>query len=97
MPVYLIIDITVTDPDAYAEYVAKVPDTVIKHGGCYLARGGTVVPLIGEWRPERVVVVEFPSFDHMNQWFQSPEYRELAPLRERSTRDRAIAVEGRGS
>ena len=96
MPIYLIIDIKVTDPATYAEYVQQVPATIERYGGRYLARGGMVVPLIGDWRPERVVVVEFPSFDHMNLWLQSPEYKELAPLRERSTRGRAIVVEGGG-
>jgi uncharacterized protein (DUF1330 family) len=36
MPVYMIIDIEAKDPGTYAEYMEKVPATVIQHGGRYL-------------------------------------------------------------
>jgi len=92
--VYLIIEIQVADQETYGEYLRKVPPTVEKHGGRYLVRGGRVVPVAGDWRPERIVVVEFPSFEHLERWSESPEYQALAPLRMRATAGRAIAVEG---
>jgi uncharacterized protein (DUF1330 family) len=94
MPVYFIADISVTDPETYSVYLRKVRATVESHGGRYLARGGAVVPVGGGWRPERLVVIEFPSFDRMNEWLRSDEYRILAPLRESSAKSRAAAVEG---
>ncbi len=94
MSVYMIIEIEITDKNTYAEYVEKVPATVEEYGGRYIVRGGAVTPLTGDWRPERVIVLEFPSADEMQRWNSSPEYLELAPLRMRSTKTRAIAVEG---
>jgi uncharacterized protein (DUF1330 family) len=94
MPVYFVADITVTDRQTYAAYLAEVRPTVERHGGRYLARGGEVVPVGGGWRPERLVVIEFPSFDRMKEWLRSEEYRRLAPLRESSAISRAAAVEG---
>jgi len=91
---YMIIEVQVLDPDAYAEYVARVPATVERYGGRYHVRGGRVTPIAGDWTPERVIIVEFPSLDHIRRWLESPEYAELAPIRERATRGRAIAVEG---
>ena len=64
-----------------------------KHGGRYLARGGTVVPIAGGWNPERVIIVEFDDLAGVQQCFTSPEYLEIAPLRERATISRAIVVE----
>ncbi len=72
----------------------KVPATVRKYGGRYVVRGGAVTPLTGDWRPERIIVLEFPTAEQMQRWNVSPEYLELAPLRVRSTKTRAIAVEG---
>jgi uncharacterized protein (DUF1330 family) len=72
----------------------KVPATVRKYGGRYVVRGGAVTPLTGDWRPERIIVLEFPSAEQMQRWNLSPEYLGLAPLRVRSTKTRAIAVEG---
>ena len=94
MAVYVIIDIKVTDPDAYAEYVAKMPAVIMKHGGRYLARGGKITPMGDNWDPERIILLEFPSFEHVKNWMLSPEHTQLTPLRQKSTIGRAIIVEG---
>jgi uncharacterized protein (DUF1330 family) len=94
MPVYLIIGITVIDQDVYEEFVERVPAVVEQYGGRYLVRGGEVAVLTGDWQPERIVVVEFDSNDQVQELFASPEFLELAPLREQSTNSRAILVEG---
>jgi uncharacterized protein (DUF1330 family) len=94
MPVYMIIEIAVQDAQTYAEYMERVPATVEKYGGRYVVRGGPVVPLTGNWNPERIIILEFPNGEKMRAWNSSPEYQELAPLRTRSTKTRAIALEG---
>jgi Domain of unknown function (DUF1330) len=53
-----------------------------------------VIPLTGDRRPERVVILEFPSIERMTEWSFSLEYLALALLRARSTKTRAIAVYG---
>ncbi|HOO77523.1 MAG TPA: DUF1330 domain-containing protein [bacterium] len=94
MPFYLIIAVDVADAETYSEYVRKVSGIVAKHGGKYLARGGEVIPISGGWNPERVVLIEFPTEELVRRCFRSPEYLEIAPLRERATRTKAIVVEG---
>jgi uncharacterized protein (DUF1330 family) len=94
MPVYLILDIAIIDQDVYEEYVARVPAVVEQYGGRYLVRTGEVATLFGDWQPERIVVVEFDSSDQVQEFYASPEYQALAPLREQSTNSRAILVEG---
>lgn len=91
---YEIIAVQVTDADAYAEYMARVPATVEQYGGRYVVRTSDVVPLAGDWTPERVIVSEFDSAETVSQWNESPEYRVIAPLRLRGARTRAIRVEG---
>ena len=94
MPVFIIIDIAVIDQGLYEEYVARVPAVVEQYGGRYLVRGGEVAVLTGDWQPERIVVVEFDSSEQVQEFYASPEYQVLAPLREQSTNSRAILVEG---
>ena len=96
MSVYMIIEIQIKDGERYAEYVRRVPPVIERHGGRYLVRGGEVVPLSGNWKPERVIVIEFLSLAELRSCFGSAEYLELAPLREQSTVSRAILVEGCG-
>lgn len=95
MSAYLIVNITaVTDLAAYAEYRTRVSSSLAAAGGRYLARGGPVEVLEGQWTPGRVVVVEFPSADAARAWWNSPGYAELKSLRARSTVTQMVLVEG---
>ena len=96
MPVYLIIDIAIIDPDVFGEFVAGVSAVVEKYGGRYLARSSEVSTMVGDWRPERIVLIEFESIEQVQDFFASPEYLALVPLREQSATSRAIIVEGYG-
>jgi uncharacterized protein (DUF1330 family) len=93
---YLIANVTVTDPKAYAEYRAKVQATVEQYGGRFLVRGGTVQPLEGDPGIGRFVVIEFPSLEAARRWYESPEYAPLLRLRIASAHSRVALVEGYG-
>ena len=94
MPVYLIIDIAVIDPELYEEYVERVPAVVEQYGGRYLVRGGEAVTLSGGWEPQRIVVLQFESSYQTQEYLSSPENLALAPLRQKSITSRAIIVQG---
>ena len=94
MSVYLIIEITVKDRELYSKYVEKVPAIIKEYGGKYLARGGSVTPLMGGWNPERIILIEFGTVEQIHKCFQAKEYLEIAPFREQSTTSRSIIVEG---
>ncbi len=94
MPVYMLIDITVHEPNLYAQYIEQVGAVIERHGGAYLARGGEVTVPSGDWHPERVVLIAFPTIEDLRACFASPEYATLAPLRKRSTASRALIIEG---
>jgi uncharacterized protein (DUF1330 family) len=93
MAVYLIIDITIIDPDVYGQFVEQVPVVVEQFGGHYLARSNEVSTAVGDWRPERMVLIQFDSIDQVQEFFASPAYLALVPLREQSAITRAIIVE----
>ncbi len=94
MKLYLIAEVEVLDAEKYAEYRREAEPIVIRHGGRYLVRGGSVTPLAGGWNPERLIVIEFQSRDHAEACFASGEYQRIAPLRLASTRSRSLMVEG---
>ena len=61
---YLIVEHIITDAEKFEEYRAKVGPMIAKHGGRYLTKGGShKFPEGGHWKPERVVVVEFPDME----------------------------------
>jgi uncharacterized protein (DUF1330 family) len=94
MAAYLILDIHVKDPEEYAAYREKAPATIEAYGGRYLVRGGAHEVVEGEWNPERVVVVEFPSAERAREWYQSPEYQAIVDMRKRAAPSECVLVEG---
>ena len=94
MSVYVIADLEVIDAAGFDEYRRGVPATIVAHGGRYLARGGATRVLEGTWSPKRCVVLEFPTMQQFDTWWNSPEYQPLRALRERTTRSHLIVTEG---
>ncbi|MDD5492477.1 MAG: DUF1330 domain-containing protein [bacterium] len=95
MSVYMIIEAKeIIDQEQYGEYIKRVPKIVAQFGGKYLARGGQITVACGDWCPSRLIIVEFASMDKYLAWWNSPEYKAIAPLRERSAKTNAIIVEG---
>jgi len=74
MPAYVIVDCEVSDPERYEMYKQLAPPAIAKYGGRYLVRGGDVAPLEGDWRPNRVVLLEFPDVETAKRFYASPEY-----------------------
>ena len=94
MAVYAVVNIRVSDPTRYAEYREKAPATIAPYGGKYLARGGTVEVVEGEWDPKRLVVLEFESMERFHRWYNSPEYAPLKQVRGETTVSDFVVVEG---
>ena len=94
MSAYFIVDLEVTDPAGIEEYRKQVPATIAKYGGRYLVRGGKHETLEGDWRPGRVVLLEFPSAEQAKRWYDSEEYRGPKTLRFKTARTNLVLVEG---
>lgn len=94
MPAYLIADVEVHDRDIYAEYGRQVLPLIQQYGGRFIVRGGAHEVLEGEWKPKRIVVIEFPDMATLKTWYNTPEYAKLIALRQGASRGSLIAVEG---
>ena len=94
MAQYAIFDVTITDLERYKEYMSKVKPVIEAAGGRYLVRGGAHEVLEGDWKPTRLVVLEFPSAEAARSFYQSPAYRDLKALRESCSHANLVTVEG---
>ena len=94
MPAYVIIETDIHDPEQYERYKAASPAAVAAGDGRFLARGGELAVLEGDWNPPRIVVLEFPDLETVKRWYDSPDYQEAKRLREGAASLRMIAVEG---
>jgi uncharacterized protein (DUF1330 family) len=95
MAAYLVVEYIITDAAKFEEYRIRVAPMIAKHGGRYLTKGGSHKLLEGgPWKPDRVVIIEFPDTDSLNAWYTSPEYQPLIALRKSCTSDMLITLEG---
>jgi uncharacterized protein (DUF1330 family) len=86
--------ITITNADGYAHYSAQVPAVVAAFGGQYRVRGGAATPLDGHVSPARHVVIEFPSREQAQAWYDSADYQSILPLRLNNSTGYVALVDG---
>ena len=91
---YVVAQITVTDPDAYPAYVAKVQPILDMFGGEFLVRGGRSQSYEGTPPGNRTVVIRFPSFEKAMEWYHSDEYAEAKAMRMAASTSVQTIVEG---
>lgn len=91
---YVVAQITVTDPDAYPAYMAKVKPVIAKFGGEFLVRGGRSQSYEGTPAGERIVVVRFPSYEKAMEWYHSEDYAEAKAMRMAASTSVQTIVEG---
>lgn len=94
MAAYIIVQLDVTDPEAFEVYRDQVPPTLELFGGEYIVRGGEQEILEGEWAYPRCVVLKFPSIEQAKGWHASAEYEGPKALRLAASKGNMIVVEG---
>ena len=91
---YMVGNITVTDPELFAEYGKRVPETVAQFGGTYVVRGGAAEKMEGSYDPVRIVILQFDSVEKAKEWYNSPEYTPLKEMRMKASSGDLYFVEG---
>ena len=94
MKVYLIAHIEVTNPELMEKYRELVPKIVAKYQGKYLVRGGDSEILEGDYFKHRIVLLEFPSRQQANNFYNSEDYAPLKMLRIEAGNNSSVLVEG---
>ena len=94
MKAYVIALETVQDQATFAEYAKGVPATLAPFEGRLIARGGKFTVLEGEWQNPRTVIIEFPSREAAQGWYDSDAYRKIIALRHQSSKGNLVILDG---
>jgi len=94
MTAYLVLDFTVHDMAGFQPYITRVPVFIARHGGRYIVRGAEPTVMEGDWTPERLVVLEFPSRDHATAFLNDPDAQPLFAIRHQTTTSKLVLVDG---
>lgn len=96
MACFFIIDVYIDKSKgrgSYDDYIEKVKPIVEKYGGEYIARTENVTSLSPLRKPDRVIIIKFPSREKLDACFASDEYRRIMHDRVDNVDARAVIVE----
>lgn len=79
--------------DEIRQYLQRIDETLAPFSGKYRVHGGPYQPLEGSWTGD-LVVIEFPSMEQAQGWYQSAAYRAIRPFRTDHTEGDVFLVEG---
>ena len=94
MAAYVIFDIHPVHPEQMTGYGDKAIALLEAHGGKIIAASNDIDTREGDWHPERIVIIEFPTLERAQAWYESPQYQEVLPIRLKAHRDKMVIVEG---
>jgi len=94
MSAYIIVDVSVHNATEYEEYKKLTPGSIAAYNGKFIVRGGSTETLEGDWDPQRIVVLQFPSVERAKEWWASEEYNPAKKIRQATAATRMIVVEG---
>jgi len=93
-PVFVVAEINVSNPEAYAkEYVPKAQALIRKHGGKFLAASNNVVAFEGA-PAKRIAIQQWDSMEKVKAWQNSAELKENRKIGNKYAKFRVLAVEG---
>ncbi|MGI9571449.1 MAG: DUF1330 domain-containing protein [Desulfobulbia bacterium] len=93
MSVFFVISTSeIVDQERYDEYSRLARPIIEGYVGEYLLQSGKVIAS-KDWQTQKIVIIKFSSKEHLDQCFQSHEYKEIIPLREGSIVSRFVMLE----
>jgi uncharacterized protein (DUF1330 family) len=85
VPAYVVANLEIRDPDLYEQYKPLVGPSLEPFEGRLLARAADYETLEGDWAPELLVLLEFPTLERARAWHASAEYADAKALRLRAS------------
>lgn len=95
-PAYLISEVDSIDLTGIQKYGEKVPETLAPFNGHYhfLVGGGAKTQALDGEPPKGIVVIAFDSAAKAREWYDSPAYQAIKPIRLSASKGRMFIVEG---
>jgi uncharacterized protein (DUF1330 family) len=84
MAAYLIGHITVKDAELWEKYVEGVGKSLEPYKAEIIFRGKRLKVLAGEHLHANTVVIQFPDQKYLLDWYNSKQYQDLIPIRDKA-------------
>ena len=94
MTVYVIVQLKMTNREAYDRYQARFFDVFRKFSGRLLSADEHPAVIEGAWDRDKLVLMSFPDEAAFQAWANSPDYLEIA--RDRKAGAEAVVLLAKG-
>ncbi len=94
MSAYVIADVTVTDAEQMAKYREWSTKAAEEFGASFIVRGGAIEVFEGDWKPARLVILQFADSTTAKKWYAGETYQHAIELRKNAGVMRMVMVEG---
>ena len=91
---YIIAQVSITHPDPYEQYKKLSTLAMQTYQAEVCVRGGAIEVIEGDWHPEGLVILKFPSLEQARHFEASPEYAAARAARQGAAVMRMLLVEG---
>lgn len=93
-PGYVVAEVEAHDLDAMKQYGAKVPETLAPFNHHYVVLSNNIQALEGDPPKGGIVIIAFDSVAKAREWYDSPAYAAVRPIRQGAAKSRIYIVEG---
>ena len=88
------LDLSGNDFGGFRPYIAEIPAFIARHSGKYIVEGVQPTTIEGDWKPERLVIIEFPEREKAEAFLGDPEIQDLFKLRHDTTTSKTVLADG---
>jgi len=90
---FIIVNLTVKDPESFQSYLQQVPATLKDFSGGMLTKGKVSKVFAGKHDKDIVGILKFPNLESANGWYESEAYQALIPIRDKGADVGAVSYE----
>jgi uncharacterized protein (DUF1330 family) len=94
MPAYVIFEVEIRDTERWKDFSVQLRPLLAAAGAKYLVRGGVPKTHEGDWSPRRLSILEFPSRQALDDFYDGSDYQRLIALRREFSSARFVSVDG---
>ena len=94
MKAYLVLDLAINDFAGFRDYIAAIPAHIARHDGRYIVRGVEPTCIEGDWRPQHMVIIEFPERSKAEAFLSDLCVKDLFKVRHETTTRKLVLVDG---
>lgn len=94
MKAYLVLDLEVNDFAGFSQYIAAIPAHIARHKGRYIVQGAEPTCIEDDWKPRRLVILEFPERSNAEAFLSDPDLQDLFKIRHETTTSKLVLVDG---